>query len=64
MRRTAVTLLALGLAGHALARPSPARPGGYAELVALFAEWRQAQKPRVVAGKLTRRLRFARSSDS
>jgi hypothetical protein len=50
MRRTAVTLLALGLAGHALAQPTPARPAGHADLVALFGEWRQAQKPRVVAG--------------
>ena len=50
MTRTATAILALGLSGHALAQPSPAPPGSYAALVALFAEWRQAQKPRVVAG--------------
>jgi hypothetical protein len=50
MRKTAVALLALGLSGHALAQPSPAQPESYAALVALFAEWRLAQKPQVVAG--------------
>jgi hypothetical protein len=50
MTRTTVALLVLGLGARALAQPSPARPGDYAALVALFAEWRQAQKPRVLAG--------------
>ena len=38
MRRPLVTLAALALSGHALARSSPAAAGGYPELVALFAE--------------------------
>jgi hypothetical protein len=50
MTKTTVALLVLGLGGHALAQPSRAEPGDYAALVALFAEWRQAQKPQVVAG--------------
>jgi hypothetical protein len=50
MKRAVVALLALGLGGHARAHVSPPQPGGHAALVALFGEWRQAQKPRVVAG--------------
>ena len=50
MRKTAVVLLVLGLAPRAFAREGQAEPRGYAALVALFAEWRQAQKPPVVAG--------------
>ena len=55
MKKTVVTLVVLGLSGHAFARPAPGHPapgdqGSYAALVAFFTEWRQAQKPRVVAG--------------
>ena len=51
MRKTALALLAITLSGHTLAGSSPAAStGGYSELLALFAEWRQAQKPRLVAG--------------
>jgi hypothetical protein len=51
MRRTAVVLLVLGLAPRAaLVQENPPPPRGYASLVALFAEWREARKPRVVAG--------------
>ena len=55
MKKTVVTLVVLGLSGHAFAQPAPGHPspgdqGSYAALVAFFAEWRQAQKPGVVAG--------------
>jgi len=55
MKKTVVTLVVLALSGHAFAQPAPGHPApgdqeSYAALVAFFAEWRQAQKPRVVAG--------------
>lgn len=47
--KSLVVLTALGLGGHAVARPGPGA-SGETELASLFAEWRQAQKPRLVAG--------------
>jgi Bacterial protein of unknown function (DUF885) len=50
MGKTAVALVTLGFLAHPLARAGAAESRGYAALVALFADWRQAQKPRVVSG--------------
>jgi len=48
MRKTALVLLALASGAIATAQPAPSQ--GYPALVALFDDWRQAQRPRVVAG--------------
>ncbi len=47
-RRLAPVLIALFAC--AAARPPPSRPGTYADLVALFAEWRAFQKPQLRDG--------------
>jgi len=48
--RGAVILLALFACAASRPQPEAAKPGGYPDLVALFAEWRNFQKPRLLAG--------------